>query len=71
LAVDGNAFPLFANSRTAAAAASAWGVALNWYLNRFARISNAYEHTSFTTASSAVPALHGENLVTSRLQLAF
>lgn len=71
LRVDGNAFPLFADPKTAAAAATEWGVALNWYLNRFTRITNAYEHTSFLMALPKLAALHSENLVMSRLQLAF
>jgi phosphate-selective porin OprO and OprP len=71
LQVDGNAFPLFADPKKAAAGAAEWGVALNWYLNRFARIMNAYEHTSFGMASPQPAPFHSENVVMSRLQLAF
>lgn len=71
LSVDGNAFPVFADPKKAAAGAEEWGVALNWYLNRFARIMNAYEHTSFKMASPPLAPLHSENVVMSRLQLAF
>lgn len=71
LRVDRNAFPLFAHAKTAAAGAAEWGIALNWYLNRYARIMNAYEHTSFDMASPQLAPLHSENVVMSRLQLAF
>ncbi|HLX74860.1 MAG TPA: porin [Terriglobales bacterium] len=71
LRVDGNAFPLFADPKTAAAAAAEWGVALNWYLNRYMRIMNAYEHTRFQMALPEVAPLHSENVIMSRLQLAF
>ncbi|HKU21660.1 MAG TPA: porin [Terriglobales bacterium] len=71
LRVDANAFPLFADPKTAAAGATEWGVALNWYLNRFTRIMNAYEHTSFLMAQPKLAPLHSENVVMSRLQLAF
>ena len=71
LRVDRNAFPLFASSKTAAAGAAEWGVALNWYLNRYARLMNAYEHTSFQMALPQLAPWHSENVVMSRLQLAF
>lgn len=71
LKVDANAFPVFADPKAAAAGAAEWGVALNWYLNRYARIMNAYEHTSFDMASPKLAPLHSENVVMSRLQLAF
>lgn len=71
LRVDANAFPLFSDPKTAAAGAAEWGVALNWYLNRYARIMNAYEHTGFTMATPQLAPLRGENVVMSRLQLAF
>lgn len=71
LRVDRNTFPLFANSQTSAAGAAEWGVAINWYLNRYARLMNAYEHTRFQMHSPQLAPLHSENLVMSRLQLAF
>ena len=71
LRLDRNAFPLFASSKTAAAGAAEWGIALNWYLNRYARLMNAYEHTSFQMTLPQLAPLHSENVVMSRLQLAF
>lgn len=71
LRVDGAAFPLFADPKTSAAGASEWGIGLNWHLNRFTRIMNSYEHTSFRMATPGLAPLHSENVIMSRLQLAF
>ena len=68
--MDRNAFPLFADAKSAAGAAEL-GIALNWYLNRFTRIMNAYEHTSFQTLPTNPAPPHGENVVMSRIQFAF
>lgn len=71
LRVDGSAFPVFADPKTSAAGAAEWGIGLNWYLNRFTRIMNSYEHTSFRMAAPTLAPLHSENVLMSRLQLAF
>lgn len=71
LRVDPVAFPLFADPKKSAEGAGEWGVGLNWYLNRFARIGTDYEHTRFDMAAHKLPPLHNENVVMSRLQLAF
>lgn len=71
LSVDKDAFPLFANPKTAAQHAQEWGVAVNWYLNRFVKLMTNYEHTDFRMASSQVTPLHSENVLMSRIQLAF
>lgn len=71
LRVDGGAFPLFADPKTSAPGAAEWGIGLNWYLNRFTRIMNSYEHTSFRMASPQLAPLHSENVIMSRLQLSF
>lgn len=49
---------------------SPWAVGVNWYLNRFVKVMTDYEHTSFRMFGGAAP-LHDENVVMSRLQLAF
>ncbi|HEU5336001.1 MAG TPA: porin [Terriglobales bacterium] len=69
--IDRSAFPVFADSKTAAAAAAELGVALNWYVNRFTRLMNAYEHTSFQAAPSSAAPLRGEHVVMSRIQFSF
>lgn len=71
LRVDPAAFPLFADPTKSAEEAGEWGVGLNWYLNRFARIATDYEHTRFDMSSHKVTLLHSENVIMSRIQLAF
>src|SRR5262249_25897150 len=69
--VDNGAFPLFANPKTAARVAEEYGIGVDWYLNRFAKLSTDYEHTRFTMATSSVSPLHDENVLMSQVQLAF
>ena len=71
LQIDGDAFPLFANPKTAAQQAAERGFVVNWYLNRYTKLVTNFEHTKFRMASSAVAPLHSENVLISRLQLAF
>jgi len=71
LRVDGDAFPLFANPKTAAQSAKEQGIGLNWYLNRYIKLETDYEHTGFRMASSTVIPLHSENVLMNRIQLAF
>ena len=69
--MDPYAFPLFADPHKSAEGANEWGVGINWYLNRFAKVATDYEHTRFDMASHTAAPLHSENVVMSRLQLAF
>src|SRR5689334_1433032 len=71
LRVDPDAFPLLADPKKSAEGANEWGVGINWYLNRFARVGTDYEHTRFDMASHKVAPLHSENVIMSRIQLAF
>src|SRR5579864_1785755 len=71
LRVDPAAFPLFANSSTQPKQADEYGIGVNWYLNRYVKLMSAYEHTSFIMASGKATPLHGENVLMSRIQLAF
>jgi len=70
LSIDKAAFPLFA-SKTSAQHAQEWAVGVNWYLSRYLRFMTDYEHTNFRMASSTVTPLHSENVLMSRIQLAF
>lgn len=70
LKIDGDAFPLFASS-TAAQLAKEQGIGINWYLNRYVKLATDYEHTGFRMASSKATPLHSENVLISRIQLAF
>lgn len=69
--IDGDAFPLFANASTAAQAAKEAAIGINWYLNRYVKLVTDYEHTGFRMASSTATPLHSENVLMSRIQLAF
>jgi phosphate-selective porin OprO and OprP len=71
LRIDENAFPLFANPKTAAQQAEEHGIGVNWYLNRFVKLTTDYEHTTFRMAlRSAIPR-HNEDVLLNRVQLAF
>lgn len=71
LRIAANAFPVFANPTTAAQVAAEHGFGLNWYLNRFVKLTTDLEYTTFRMASRTIPALHSETVLMSRLQLAF
>jgi phosphate-selective porin OprO and OprP len=71
LRIDGDAFSHFANPTTAAQLAKEQGIGVNWYLNRYVKLETDYEHTGFRMASGAVTPLHSENVLMSRIQLAF
>lgn len=69
--IDGDAFAFFASSKSSAQRAQEVGVGLSWYLNRYVKVVTDYEHTMFTMASKKVTPFHDENVLISRLQLAF
>jgi phosphate-selective porin OprO/OprP len=69
--IDGDAFTHFANVATAAQFAEEEGVGINWYLNKYVKLATVYEHTGFRMASSTATSLHSENVLMSRIQLAF
>ncbi len=69
--IDRSAFPLFADVRTAAAGAAEFGIALNWYVNRFTRVMNSCERSTFQAAVPGALSLHSENVMMSRIQFSF
>jgi phosphate-selective porin OprO/OprP len=69
--IGSNAFPVFASSKTAAQSADERAIGLNWYLNRFVKLTSDLEYTSFTMASKKVTPLHSEIVLSNRVQLAF
>lgn len=71
LSIDGDAFAGFAKSTTAAQQAKEVGIGVNWLLNQYVKLATDYEHTSFRMATSGVTPLHDENVLISRIQLAF
>lgn len=76
LSVDSKAFTDgFASPTKSADGAQEWSVGLNWYLNRNIRADLSFSHTWFDgfsgTASPGVVPAQTENVLFSRLQLAF
>jgi len=83
LNVDEAAFPVFANPATSASGAQAWSFGLNWYLNRNITLKTSFSHTTFdfvsgggtgTRAATTAPGIvarQSENVVFTRVQLAF
>jgi phosphate-selective porin OprO and OprP len=69
--IDNDAFPLLANPKTAAQRAREQAIGANWYLNRYVKLTTDYEHTTFRMSSTKVTPLHAENVLMSRIQLAF
>lgn len=69
--IDGDAFPFFANPKTVAQRAQEVGIGMNWYLNRYVKLVTDYEHTTFRMAAITATPLHNENVLMSRVQLAF
>lgn len=68
---DNEAFPNFANPATSATQANAWGVGLNWYLNRNIRAALNFNHTDFKGGASGAVTGQDENVFLTRLQLSF
>jgi phosphate-selective porin OprO/OprP len=69
--LDKKAFPLFASSATSASSALTWGIGLNWYLNRNVKIQAGYERTDFEGGKGSILNQKGENVLLTRIQLAF
>ncbi len=68
--MDNDAFPTYAAPTKSASRAAAWGIGLNWYLNKNARAYVDYEQTSFdggdTTGDRPI-----EKVIFTRLQLLY
>jgi len=77
LSVDNHVFAGgLSDSTKYASGARAWSVGLDWFLNRNIRANLSYSRTTFsgftgTTPSSSNPAAQPENVLFSRLQIAF
>src|SRR5262245_18290069 len=55
---------------TSPEAADAWGIGVDWYLNRFTKLMLDYEHTAFDAFGTA-PDRDDEGVIVGRLQLAY
>jgi phosphate-selective porin OprO/OprP len=71
LDMDDDAFPNFADPAESATRANAWGVGLNWYLNRNVRAGLDFSHTDFTGGADGAVTGQDENVFLTRMQLAF
>ena len=71
LRVDPDAFPTFASPTASAQEARAWGVGLNWYLNRNVKLVLDYEETSFDGGAAGGTDRDTERVVFTRAQVSF
>lgn len=71
LKVDDAAFPLFADPAQSAHRAAAWGVGLNWYLNRNIRTGLDFIHTDFRSGAAGEVSGQDENVFLTRVQVTF
>ena len=77
LDIDPDAFPLFSDPTTSARRAQEWSLGLNWWLNHNLRFMTSFSHTTFTgggtptVSSPGIVNRHPENVLFTRLQLAF
>ena len=69
--IDRDAFPLFASPSSSAQQGAETGIGMNWILNRFVKLTTAYERTGFRVAQDYFPTLPTESVLMSRVQLAF
>jgi phosphate-selective porin OprO/OprP len=71
LDIDNETFPNFADPAESATRANAWGVGLNWYLNRNVRAALNFNHTDFKGGANGPVTRQDENVFLTRMQLAF
>jgi phosphate-selective porin OprO/OprP len=71
LDIDDDVFPNFADPAVSATRANAWGVGLNWYLNRNVRAYFDFNHTDFKGGASGSVTAQDEDAFLTRIQLAF
>ena len=71
LDVDDGVFTLLADPAMSATRAAAWGVGLNWYLNRNIQAMFNFVQTDFKGGSSGAVTRQNENVFLTRIQLAF
>jgi len=71
LDIDDGLFPTFADPAELPTRVANWGVGLNWYLNRNIRAAINYDHFDFKGGQSGAIEDLGENVFSTRVQLAF
>lgn len=70
LAVDKDAYPLFASARKSANSATAWALGVNWYLHRNTKLNLDYEQTQFK-GGAATGDRDAEKILFNRFQVSF
>ena len=71
LNVSDAAFPMLTSPATSASAAQAWSLGLNWWLNRNVRIMCSFSRTTFTGGATGAVTKKPEEVLFTRIQLAF
>ncbi|HEV2456156.1 MAG TPA: porin [Verrucomicrobiae bacterium] len=71
LNVDNGTFPAFASATGSASRAEAWAVGLNWYLNADLRANLSFSRTTFNGGSANPATQKAEEVLFTRVQLAF
>jgi phosphate-selective porin OprO/OprP len=78
LDIDDATFPLYSDPASSASGANSWSVGLNWFLNKNVRFVTSFSRTTFQgggggtgTTAPAIVARQPENVLFTRLQLAF
>lgn len=68
---DDDSFPVYASPAASADEAFAWGVGLNWYLNRNVKLSSTYEQTKFDGGAAGGSDRETEKVLFGRIQLVY
>jgi phosphate-selective porin OprO/OprP len=71
LNIDSAAFPNFASATASASEAKAWSAGINWYLNKDIRVNASFSRTTFTGGTTGAVTKQPENVLFTRIQLAF
>ncbi|MCC7264005.1 MAG: porin [Candidatus Latescibacteria bacterium] len=70
LAIDKDAYPIFANAKRSARSATAWALGINWYLHRNTKLNLDYEQTQFK-GGGAKGDRDAEKILFNRFQVSF
>ena len=71
LDVDSAAFPIYADPNTSASSADAWSVGLSWWLNKNIRVLTSFSRTTFSGGGNGTITKEPEEVLFTRVQLAF
>lgn len=71
LDVDSAAFPIYANPDTSASSAYAWSAGLSWWANKNIRVLTSFSRTTFSGGAKGAVTKEPEEVLFTRIQLAF